>query len=416
MNQIPKEYIVPFIAQLYKERKHEDAPAALLYNWSQVPDNEIDNKLSQLFQHWGMSDREKSLAIDRFLDKVMAKPSAATLESNIPVQKPTATDFISEESIARPYTAANNYSERKRVSPFVWILVFVIFAIGGFLGVRYMQYASLSYVYAITENITVRDAKGNAVARMDLYEKSDPQATSYSMLRAMDDKVYYMQYAGMDKEYPNRKVMMDSVGFWDYLFKGNEIAHYVNTNYVVNDKAEFDLYQTVFSDVKKLQSDNKNLVAVQRKVIVGSMAKDPLFKNKFISTNQKGMPTNQLPKTQSIIVQELKANQHYVIVAGLDDGNYYRFEGDIKSNDYKAPQLMYKVKDGNKEPLNGQYRFGKVANVWALYDVKIKTLTHYEIRQDADNKYAYFEYNEPEPISISNPIDSLIDTIKEIFN
>src|SRR5690606_1286099 len=116
--------------------------------------------------------------------------------------------------------------------------------------------------------------------------------------------------------------------------------------------------------------------------------KNPTFKQNYIVPNVDGLSKSQIAKTESMLIQEISKNQHLVIIAALDDGNYYRFEGDIKTNTFKAPERVYMVKDGDRTPLIGKYRFVKQANTWALYDVSSKVNTHYEIRNDSDSKYA----------------------------
>lgn len=390
MNQINRTNIQPFIAQLYRERKSSEAPAALLNSWVNLTEEEIEQNLSGLFESWGMGPQERSTAISRFVKSQQNQYTQAT-----------ATTAFSQESAAGQYDnpAAN---PKKKNSLGLWIALLLVVGVGGFFAYKYVQYIGMGRVYAITENIVIRDQEGKSVGRMDLYQKDKAYGNSYTNLRTVDKEVHFKQPEGSDKEYPTRMVLMDSIGFLDFIFKKDKVASFVNVNYIVNDKAEYELYQSAFKEVATVAADNAKLTVIYRKVIVGAMAKTKGTQDKYVVTNKGNLPLSALKNTESILVFEKQKGSEYVVIASLNDGNYYQFEGDINTNVFKPLQLINVYDEYNVATnLTGSYRFTKTGDKWRLYNVAERNTTNYElsVRNDgADYDFIYIAPPVVEPI------------------
>ena len=184
----------------------------------------------------------------------------------------------------------------------------------------------------------------------------------------------------------------------------------MNTNYVVDNYNEFRLYQTAFKEVKNNKAENTALKAIYRKVIIGSMGLDPDMTDKYIVTHTENLPRAAVDRTYAVLKQTIVDNIKYVIIAGLSDGYYYRFEGDIKENKFVAPEKI-EVINGNSDPvpLGGSYRFFNIGRSAYLYDCKANLPLNFEAVEDSNGKIHAFEYKLPVDTTAA-PADTLSTT------
>ncbi len=390
---INKNNIAAFITYLYKTRKNEQPPTELLSRWQSLSDDEITTQLSGLFQSWGMSEAEKNEQINLFYQQSLYTPAP---EAVAPRPIPPPPPKPQPQRVAQPGRNSIIPTQNKRKSnwPVVAIVAVVVLA-GLFLGYKFLQYKSLDYIYTITDNVSVRNENKEMVATMDLFEVKK-ELPSYQKLKAFDSKIYYRSIDESDKKFPFRKVMLGDAGFWAFLTNDSKIAGYVNTNYVVDNQNEFNLYQNAFKEVKTSKVENANLKAIYRKIIIGSMGMDASFSDKFIVTNTNNLSRSVIDKTYAIMKQTIVDNVKYIIIAGLSDGNYYRFEGDIKENTFEAPEKV-EVRNGidNPMPLTGSYRFFNKGKLVYLYDCKANVPLNFEAIRDDKGRYIAFEYKAP---------------------
>ncbi len=88
-----------------------------------------------------------------------------------------------------------------------------------------------------------------------------------------------------------------------------------------------------------------------------------------------------------MIKQPVVENVKYVIIAGMSDGYYYSFEGDIKNNNFSPPQKIMVINaEGQTLALSGNYRFMNKDNKIILYDCITSAPTNYEAKKDAKGK------------------------------
>src|SRR5690606_20095354 len=66
---INKNNITRFIAQLYREKKGQEAPQELLNSWAQLSDEDIETNLKGLFESWGMNDNDRNVIVQKFLSQ-----------------------------------------------------------------------------------------------------------------------------------------------------------------------------------------------------------------------------------------------------------------------------------------------------------------------------------------------------------
>jgi hypothetical protein len=201
-------------------------------------------------------------------------------------------------------------------------------------------------------------------------------------------------------------VLLREGSFFSYLLNKNVEVGYVNTNYVVDNVKEFNLYQTAFKEVKNNKAENADMKAIYRKIVIGSMSLDPGMENRYITLHTNNIPRSAVNATYGIVKQTITANVKYILIAGLSDGNYYSFEGDVQSNDFTAPQRVMLINENNEEkPLTGSYRFMNKDGKIVLYDCLTNTATNYEAQKDSDGKITAFAYKEPKLL------DQIIDAI-----
>lgn len=385
---ITKNNIADFITYLFRKRRGQDPPAQLLASWQALSNEEIAQQLSGLFHSWGLTDEDKRAEINAYFKETLfaAKPQQpATRVVPVPVQDTHPANA--------PAYIPPPASRRKRWPLFVVLALLI--AGGGYVGVQYMAFSNMQYIYTITDNVLVRDENKEVVARMDLYEVKG-STPSYQKLKAVDKNIYYRSIDETDKTYPFRKVLLKESSFFSYLLKRNADIGYVNTNYVVDNVQEFDLYQTAFREVKNNKAENADLKAIYRKIIIGSMSLDPATSDKYITLHTGSIPRSAADATYGIIKQTIKENVKYVLIAGLSDGFYYSFAGDIQANDFSAPQkIMVTNAEKETKPLNGAYRFMDKDNKIILYDCLTNTPTNYEAQRDSNGRISSFVYNAP---------------------
>jgi hypothetical protein len=390
---INQQNIAAFIHYLFKKRKGTEPPQTLLDGWSALSNDEIATQLSGLFQSWGMTDEDKRTEINAFLKDYLFAPKPA------PAKRPTAV-------VAPSNTAAQYQPEtRKRRGNKRWLRygTAVVLLLLIFLGYKYIAFKNTNYLYTITDNVSIRNDDNRIVARMDLFpvQGSTP---SFQKLKAVDNEIYYKSIDNSGQLYPFRKVMLKEDNFLTYLFGQHKETGYVNTNYVVDNVKEFDLYQTAFKEVKNNKDENADLKAIYRKIIIGSMSIDASTDQKYIALHTNNLPRSAINATYAIVKQPIKTNVKYNIIAGLSDGYYYSFVGDIQNNEYVAPQKIMMVDaDGESKPMTGAYRFINRDGRIVLYDCLINSVTDYKSQKNADGNIASFVYEAP-----TNIIDDIL--------
>lgn len=380
---ITRNNIADFITYLFRKRKQAEPPAALLERWKALDNDQIADQLSGLFHSWGLTDEDKRAEINAYFKETLFAPK--------PAPAPQATRVVPVAVTPGPAPLPPTRPRRR----WPWVAALAILAVLGYAGIRYLSFANMQYVYTITDNVLVRDENKEVVARMDLYEVKG-STPSFQKLKAVDDKIYQRSIDNTDKVYPCRKVLLKEGSFLAYLFGRSKEIGYVNTNYVVDNVKEFNLYQTAFREVKNNRAENADLKAIYRKIIIGSMSLDPATSDKYIALHTGGIPRSAADATYGILKQTIKENVKYVLIAGLSDGFYYRFEGDVQSNDFSAPQkVMITDADKATKPLTGAYRFLNKDDKIILYDCVTNTATDYVAEKDGDGRIATFVYTAP---------------------
>jgi hypothetical protein len=395
---INQSNIADFIRYLFKKRKGTEPPQQLLESWAKLNNDEIGTQLSGLFQSWGLSDEDKRMEINAFLKETLFAPKPAQQQSQPLPQKPVTVAV--PPSNALPPRLSDAPVKKKSVLPKAIGLLAAVLILG-FLCFKYIAYANTKFLYTITDNVSIRDDNNKVVARMDLFPA--PGSTpSFQKLKALDDQIYYKSIDNSGQLFPFRKVLLKEGSFISYLFGQNKEVGYVNTNYVVDNVKEFDLYQTAFKEVKNNKAENEDLKAIYRKIIIGSLGMDPGTGQKFIALHTNSIPKSAVNATYGIIKQPIKNNVKYNIVAGLSDGFYYSFLGDIQSNEYTSPQKVMMIDaNGETKPLAGAYRFINKDGRIALYDCMTNSVTNYLSQKDANGNIGSFVYEAPEILNDS---------------
>jgi hypothetical protein len=386
---INKNNIADFIRYLFKKRKGTEPPQTLLDGWAALSNDEIAAQLSGLFQSWGLTDEDKRMEINAFLKNYLFTPK--------PVQPQRPPTVVVSASNPLPPRLSDALPGKKKSSVMVKAIVsLAVVLILGFLCFKYIAFKNTKFLYTITDNVSIRNDDNKIVARMDLFpvQGSTP---SFQKLKALDDQIYYKSIDDGGQLFPFRKVLLKEDNFFSYLFGQNKEVGYVNTNYVVDNVKEFDLYQTAFKEVKNNKAENEDLKAIYRKIIIGSMGMDPGTDQKFIQLHTNSIPKSAVNETYGIIKQAIKTNVKYNIIAGLSDGFYYAFLGDIQSNEYTAPQKVMMVDaNGETKALAGSYRFINKDGRIALYDCMTNSVTNYLSQKDANGNIMSFVYEAPD--------------------
>ena len=138
------------------------------------------------------------------------------------------------------------------------------------------------------------------------------------------------------------------------------------------------------------------------------MGLDPDMADKYIVTYTSGIPRSAVDKTYAILKQTIVENIKYVIIAGLSNGYYYRFEGDIKENTFAAPEKIEVINnERDPVPLSGSYRFFNIGKSTYLYDCKANLPLSFEAIKDEKGKISAFRYKAPVDTATATGDDTL---------
>lgn len=379
--------IADFITFLFRKRKGTEPPEALLERWKALSNDAIADQLSGLFQSWGLTDEDKRMEINTYFKETLFAPNPAPQQ-----QRPRVVP-VPVDPAPQPFNPFPPKKKSKRKWPV--FLVIALLALAAYVGYQYLAFQNMQYVYTITDNVLVRNEAKEIVARMDLYEVKG-SAPSFQKLKAVDKEIYQRSIDNTDKVYPCRKVILQEGSFLGYLFKKNSETGYVNTNYVVDNVKEFNLYQSAFKEVKNNKAENADMKAIYRKIIIGSMSLDPGTEDKYIALHTNSIPRAAADATYGIIKQNIENNVKYILIAGLSDGYYYCFEGNIQSNDFTAPRKITIVTENDENKmLTGAYRFMNKEDKIILYDCVTNAPTNYEAQKDGEGRITSFVYKKP---------------------
>jgi hypothetical protein len=362
---INQSNIVAFIQHLYTLKNNTAAPTDLLQKWGALSNEEIPVQLQNLFAHWQFSTQQQSSITDAFLKQ--------------------------QQSNNKP---AINSAIKKNVLRVVGLAVLVPLI---YIVYQYYVFANLTPMYAITNNVVIRNDTNAVVARLDLQVPTKTDVPSFASVQALDNTVYDRIIDSTGKAKPFLKVLIGKKDFTAFLWKKNIGIGYINRNYVTADAQEFEQYQTVFGQLNPAEANALDLKF--RKIIIGSLGFDNNLKSKY----------------SNIIKQEIIPNNRYAIIARLSDGFYYRFYGDLVENSFAKPKRIGYVENPtiDSDFLSGDLLFSYLPNKkkFCIYDCSGKNLNYYSIH-DNQNRVMYFEQQLPEPIPDSNFLLDIIDTIK----
>jgi hypothetical protein len=385
---INKKNIIAFIQYLYLKKNNTDAPPQLLEKWAAVPEIEINTQLQNLFEHWQYTPTQQQQCRQEFIAKVNASKTVY----------PTSPEPIVPRKQKRNYTGL------------IFLAIFLPIVL---IAYQYFLFNNLQYVYAITNNVSIRNDSSAIVARLDLQAPNKIDLPSFDKVIAMDNDVYDRTIDSTGKLKKYRKIVIGQPGFINFLLNNKMNIAYVNANYVTESKQEFEQYKTVFG---QLSAEEANMLELKfRKIIIGSLgfASDDL-QGKYIMNACASTNKEIHKKFTCILKQTIIENTRYAVIARLSDGYYYRFYGDLAENSFAKPvRIGYVQKpSSDDEYLMGDllFRYLPATKQYGLYDCNGKSL-HYFSEVDNQNRVWYFlQKIEPEPIS--NFIQDIIDTIK----
>jgi hypothetical protein len=379
---ITQQNIIAFIKHLYALKHNAAAPENLLQKWSAVPNNDIANQLQLLFTHWGFSQQQQDSITQSFL--------------------------LSQKKNMQ--SKNKNYFLKKVIKPIIILaitipLVYTVY--------QYFLFRNLSTLYAITNNISIRNDSNTIVASMDLQAPPKLDKISYAFVQALDNDVYERRIDSTGQICKVRKINIGAIPFSDFLFHRNLNIGYVNQNFVTDNTADYEQFKIMFGQLSMQEANALDLR--YRKIIIGCIGFDPTLKGKYILSSC-AFANNKLQKQfTSIIKQEVIANNRYVIIARLSDGYYYRFYGDLVENSFAKPKRIGYNPNPSMESefLSGDilFKYIPAKKQYAMFDCNGKALHYYSVL-DNQNRIWYFEQQLPPPENNSNFLEQIMDTIK----
>lgn len=432
--------ISQFIKYLFWKRKGAMPSQELIDSWTSLSNEEIQVHLKNLFSTWGLSDEEMKQEVQKFIlsqssagstteidpnqdssgsnermnlhtGKVVYEPPVGSQPFTQSTNEPSEPEITKEEI---KYQAPENdvfledhedlgKSGRGIISKIVLFLLALGLGAGGFYGYKYYQFQNLKRIYVLTDNVAVRNANGELVGRMDMVPNA--KVSSFSSLRVLDDKDYPIMVDG--SEYDYRKVILDSIGFSDFLWNKEEVAAYVNSNYVTDDESDFQIYKNVFKDIFNNAKENKVLNSAYRKVIVRSILMRDDLHNAYLlnpcATNDKSLT--------GVLKYQVAGSKALVVLAKLSDGKYYIFSGNNETGMYEVPkevQLKNPYSDDMEALPKQDYLFKKNGDQFLLYSCKGERTPYFTVN-DVSGKLWYIAWEPPQfvdPYNLYNDSNS----------
>jgi hypothetical protein len=289
-----------------------------------------------------------------------------------------------------------------------------LFFLALFIPLAYVAYQfylfnNLKNVYAITNNLSVRNDSNVVIGRMDLQPPTKVNVHSFESLKAVDDDIYERSIDSTGKPKKHRKVIIGSANFLKFLLHSNENIAFVNANFVTDSKQEFEQYKSVFG---QLNAEEANQLELRfRKVIIGSLGYDENLQGKYIMDACASSSKDVRKKMTSILKQEIIANTRFAVIARLSDGYYYRFFGDLAENSFAKPKKIGIVEnpESDADCLTGDlfFKYLPKEKVYSIYDCNGKSMNLYSVL-DTQNRVMYFK----QPAIPHNFLEDLIDTLK----
>jgi hypothetical protein len=390
---INKNNISTYIRFLYKIKNGSEAPDALINKWSALNDEEIKSNLTQLYAHWNFSAEKiretESLFAGSFIKPVTAPPAFTP-----PPVKP-------ETKTVQPPAR-----KKKSLIPLLsLILIPVLFCAVCYTGYQYYQFQKMHTIYTLTQNVSIRDEQGKTIGNFALLPNS--QSKTYTELIALNTAIYPLSIDSTSKKYDFRKVLFEKPGFLAFLKKDYEYG-YVNANYVIEDKEQFDDYKRIFGKFQGL--DNNRLKLAQRKIIYQILKKSKRYRNSYLLSACK----NSNKKFAGFLSNEIVENTRYQIIAKLEDGYYYSFVGDLNSEAYQEPERVQL--DGSDCNADFLFRYISAESGFKIYNCN-GAVQNIKCIYDDDKMISAFETEAaPEPDYIQPIFDSIGDAINDIVN
>lgn len=420
--KINQSNIAAFIAHLYRARKGEAPPQAVLDSWQGLSDDEINGHLRSLFESWGYTDAEAVAATDEFLatrqeGPVNVPPPPQAPQSAPPIPPATPPVYEAPKPIYTPppapsYAAPTTPPQpqyipppppQKRSRTGLWVIVSILtllLLVGIYAGYQYGQYSGLKRVFTITDNVAIRNKEGGVVGRMDVY--ADPAKSSFASLRALDNQEYPLTVDG--KDYNFRKVLTDSATFSDYLLHREASTRYVSAGYLTENQGDYQRYRDVFRAINNNAKESARLTAGYRQVIIGSLA---AAGNTALYVDN--VCNNQRTDLTSVWKYQAPGSKVKVAAARMSDGQYYLFAGNTDTRVYEAPvPLTYSASAQGEQPLQGRdLLFGQDKSGHVnLYECGGSN-TSFFATPDGEGKIKTFQWaNDPGPAPTTTDTDT----------
>ena len=390
---ITKNNIIPFISYLFFQKNKTVAPQALLDKWAAVPEAEIAVQLQNLYTHWHYTTQQQEQTIQQFLlqnKSGVIPPSPKNSQSVYP-------------SSPHPIVPQN---PKKSYTGLIFLALFIPLA---YVTYQFYLFNNLKNVYAITNNLSVRNDSNVVIGRMDLQPPTKVNVHSFESLKAVDDNIYERTIDNTGKPKKHRKVMIGAGNFVQFILKSNENIAFVNANFITDSKQEFEQYKSVFG---QLNAEEANQLELRfRKVIIGSLGYDENLQGKYIMNACASSSKDVRKKMTSILKQEIIANTRFAVIARLSDGYYYRFFGDLAENSFAKPKKIGIVEnpESDADCLTGDlfFKYLPKEKVYGVFDCNGKNLNLYSVL-DTQNRVMYFK----QPAIPRSFLEDLIDTIK----
>ena len=227
-------------------------------------------------------------------------------------EEPEKWKYVPPEEVETSQTKAGS---RK----WIWFILLPLLLVGTFVGYRYYAFNQLPTVYALTDNIAIRQeaySQSQEMGRMDMFGSYLDASGSIQQSATQFKKL------GESNDYTK---VLQNASFLPFLLYQFEEA-YVHTKYLTSNHTEYLEYKRIFYSLSTDYNELDKLKFISRKLIYLCINDEEGLVNRAVQAtcNQSSTIDNDAP----LAIAQIKSKNKLIVIVQLDDGTYHTIVGD----------------------------------------------------------------------------------------
>jgi hypothetical protein len=417
---IDKNNIKAFINFLYLYKHGAPASEELLAKWNNLTEEQVQAQLKHLFVNWNYTPTSVINLKNEFIAKQKKANDSSTQAAGQNSDTPNTP--VTEPTVA--VTANTNNGKKNIFANTIFKILGLIVLLGLiYLGYEFLKYNNLKYVYAISENIIIRNASGQKLDSLSFTPTKTTNVNVADKIKVLDDLIYERTIDERGGLKPHRKILYKTEGFIPYLLNKEKYYAYINANYVVDDEEEVKKYKQLFRALNK-EEMNKYELRFRKVILFSSQLYKPLADAYVLPTC--AAPAKRIKEKYSLgICQNLERANNFMVLCPMSDGYYYCFAGDVKAQTYQKP-IKLTIGDGttNYLPNNTIFKLYPEEKCYYAFDCNGNALNLKSVHntdgiimyfENTIEKDSFFDEMADEFGQTKDAIKNTVDAVRDIF-